>query len=467
MKRYSFTLIVAALAVLSTVSCKKFLERPPEGQMTEQEAFSSEANLVAYANGIYTLLAENSFYSGRHQVLNELLGDHYKGDRYTGDYAEIFKRQNSFFGGTRDDYYRTAYRIIANANNVILHLDVANNAVTKSILEGEAKLFRAIAHFEMVRMFAQPWGYSADNSHLGVPLRTEITLDPVQRSTVKQVYDQVIADLKDAEGLLPAANTNGKFYKATNWAAKAYLAKVYFQQNDFANAYNYANQVIASNKFFLDASFNNRFSQGLSTEGILVIGDQNSPNQFNPGGDLRGNFRSDISIPGFTFTDQFYAVATARPADLRKAAWYSNTLQTSYNVLLKYNKNFFDLPLVHLTEIKLIRAEAGAETGGANLAVAITDINDIMTRAYGGTTFNLPANATAGAVIAAARSERELEMVGEGNRTQEIKRIGARTGNNVDRRGSVWNCNGFILQFPKAEKDAYTPFVMNVEGGCF
>lgn len=467
MKRYSFTLVVAALLVLSTVSCKKFLERPPEGQLTEEEAFSSEANLVAYSNGIYTLLAENSFYSGRHQVLNELLGDHYRGDRFTGDYAEIFKRQNSFFGGTRDDYYRTAYRIIANANNVILHLDVASNAVTKSILEGEAKLFRAIAHFEMVRMFGQPWGYSSDNSHLGVPLRTIIDLGSVQRATVKQVYDQVIADLKDAEVLLPAANTNGKFYTATSWAAKAYLAKVYFQQNDFTNAYNYANQVIASNKFTLDASFNSRFSQGLSTEGILVIADQNSPNQFNPGGDLRGNFRSDLAIPGFTFTDQYYAVATARPADLRKAAWNSNTLQSGFNVLAKYNKNFFDLPLVHLTEIKLIRAEAGAETGGANLAVAITDINDIMTRAYGGTTFNLPANATAGAVIAATRSERELELVGEGNRTQEIKRIGARTGNNIDRRGSVWNCNGFILQFPKAEKDANTSFVMNVEGGCF
>ncbi|MFZ1534848.1 MAG: hypothetical protein WAT14_11790, partial [Chitinophagaceae bacterium] len=81
--------------------------------------------------------------------------------------------------------------------------------------------------------------------------------------------------------------------------------------------------------------------------------------------------------------------------------------------------------------------------------------------------FNLPLNASAAAVIAAARTERELELVGEGNRTQEIKRIGARSGTNVDRRGSLWNCNGFILQFPKAENDANTAFIMNIEGGCF
>ncbi|HQW92785.1 MAG TPA: RagB/SusD family nutrient uptake outer membrane protein, partial [Ferruginibacter sp.] len=174
----------------------------------------------------------------------------------------------------------------------------------------------------------------------------------------------------------------------------------------------------------------------------------------------------DLGIPGFTFTDQFYNIATARPADLRKA-WYSNSLQAGFNVLTKYNKNFFDLPLVHLTEMKLIRAEAGAEVGGANLAVAIADINELMTRAYGGTTFNLPPIANAALVISTTRAERELEMVGEGNRTQEIKRIGARNGTNIDRRNSVWNCPGFILQFPKAEKDANASFVLNPEGGCF
>ncbi len=467
MKRYYSLLLMLAVAMLGTTSCKKFLERPPEGQLAEEDAFKTQADVQAFSNGTYTLFSNAEFYSGRYQVLNELLGDHYKGDRFTGDYAEIYKRQNSFFGGTRDGYYNLAYRIIADANIILKHLDLATDPIVKSTLEGEAKLYRAISHFELVRLFAQPWGYSPDNSHLGVPLRTEVDLNSKQRATVKQVYEQVIADLKDAEGLLPTVTGSGKFTKPTALAAKAYLAKVYFQQNDFVNAYNYANQVISSNKFTLDANFNNRFSLGLSTEGILILADQTTPNQFNPGGELRGNFRSDLAIPGFTFTDAFYAVATARAADLRKAAWYSNTLQAGYNVLKKYNKNFFDVPLVHLTEIKLIRAEAGAETGGANLAVGITDINDIMTRAYGGTTFNLPANSTAPVVIATVRSERELEMVGEGNRTQEIKRIGARNGTNVDRRNSVWNCNGFILQFPKAEKDANSAFVMNVEGGCF
>ena len=440
------------------------LERPPEGQLTQAEALKSEADLISFANGMYPYLSDDDFMGGRFQVLNELLGDEYKGDKFTGDYGEIYKRQNSFFGGTRDAFYNKGYKIINRSNIIIDNLGLATTQ--KNELEGHAKFFRGLAHFELVRMFAQPFGYNSDNNQLGIPLRINLGLESSPRATVKQVYDQIILDLKEAESLLPATSANGKFYSVTKWAAKAYLAKVYFQMNDFANAYNYADQVIKSNNFQLDSTYDKRFSEGLSKEGIFVIANKNSSPSYNPGGGLRGNFRSDQNPPGFNLTDKYYSYATQKAVDVRKA-WYSNTLQPGLNVITKYNVNFFDLPIVHLTEIKLIRAEAGAETGASNLTTAIGDINDILTRAFGGTTLNLPATAAASLVITTARSERELEMVGEGNRTQEIKRIGVRTNVSIDRRNSPWNCPGFILQFPKAEQDANASFLLNPEGGCF
>ncbi len=461
MKRIHIISALFAVAVFST-SCEKYLERPPEGQLTKEEAIKDEQTLSNFTNGIYTQVADAAFMGGRYAVLNELLADHYKGDKFTGDYAEIYRRQNSFFGGTRDAFYNKGYEIINRSNIVLENLGFA--VAQKSAIEGQARFFRGMAHFELVRMFAQPYGYSSDNTHPGIPLRISVTVTSVNRATVNEVYAAIIADLKEAESLLPAEPAGGKYYSATSWAAKAYLAKVYFQMNNFAEAYNYANQVVTSNRFTLDATHATRFSEGLSTEGIFVI--RNTPNGFTPGGELRGNFRSDQAPPGMTLTDVFYNAATSRSADVRKA-WYSNTLQAGANVLTKYNKPFFDLPIVHLTEIKLIRAEAGAELGGASLATAITDMNDILRRAYGGTTFNLPATASAATVIATARTERELELVGEGNRNQEIKRIGARSGTNIDRRGSAWNCNGFILQFPKGESDANSAFQLNPEGGCF
>ncbi len=465
MKRIYWQSITLILAVaLFTTGCKKFLERPPEGQMTEEEALKDENGVLEFLNGEYTLLGDGDFMGGRVQSLTDMLADELDGSRFTGDFSEIYKRQNSIFGDVRNNFYKKGYRIINVANGVLRKLPLvsANNADN---VKGQALFFRAVAHFEMVRLFAQPWGYTSDNSHYGIPLRTEIVIGSVQRATVKQVYDQVIADLKDAETLLPETFTGN--YKATRWAAKAYLAKVYFQMNDFPNAYKYASEIAANSMFTLDAGFGTRFSPGQSREGILVIA--NETTRFQPGGELRGNYRSDLGIPVLNFTSQFYSVVTADPLDIRKA-WYSNTLQSGYYVTTKYNRDFFDLPIVHLTEIKLILAESGAEIASSNataLSNAITNLNDLMRRAYGGTSRNLASNATAALVISTARRERELELVAEGSRYHEIKRIGARSGTNIDRRGSVWNCNGFILQFPKGEQDAFASFVMNPEGGCF
>lgn len=464
MKRVLYIVLMALFVSGSFSSCKKFLERPPEGQMKEEDALKTEADFMAMVNGQYTLIADPQLYGGRLQTMSEFLADEIDGSRLQGDYSEIFRRQNSIFGGFRDDFYKKGYRLINVSNKLMTKLALVSSANLDNA-KGQILFFRAIGHFEMVRFFAQPYGYSPDNSHDGIPLRTEVFLGSVQRSTVAEVYTQIINDLKEAEQLLPETYTGN--YNATKWAAKAFLAKVYFQMNDFANAYNYAAQVVANNTFVLDAAYNLRFSPALSKEAILAI--QNVTNYYSPGGELRGNYRSDQNIPLLTYTNQFYTFATQDPADVRKA-WHSNTLQSGYNVLTKYNRDFFDLPIVHLTEIKLILAESGAEIAGSNaaaLSAAITNINHILTRAYGGTSRNLGVNATAGLVISTARKERELELVGEGNRYHEIKRIGARNNTSVDRRGSPWNCNGFILQFPKAEQDAMSSFRLNPEGGCF
>ncbi|HVU58588.1 MAG TPA: RagB/SusD family nutrient uptake outer membrane protein [Puia sp.] len=461
MRKIIFFLLIVLTAA---GSCSKFLDRPPQGQLSKEEVFATDSNIVALANGIYTYLGDGTFLGGRVQGLSDMLADQLDGSKLTGDFSEIYKRQNSIFGGTRDDMYKKGYLGVITANYILENIGSVSSE-HQAYLKGESLFFRGMIHFELVRLFAQPWGYSSDNSQPGIPLRLSSSTASIGRSTVKEVYDQVIADLKSADSLLPDdAGDGGKFYTATKWIAEAYLAKVYFQQNDFANAFAYADAVIKSGKFQLDADYASRFSLGLTKEAILRL--PNDVGHFQPGGEYISNWRSDTKAPTLYFTSQYYSYATGDPAD-KRVAWYSNSLQAGYNSLTKFNFNYMEEPITHITEIYLIRAEAGAELGGGSLATSITDINLILTRAYGGTSRNLSAGSTAAAVITAARTQRELEMVGEGNRLQEIKRIGARSGANIDRRGSPWNCNGLILQFPKAEQDANAAFQLNPEGGCF
>lgn len=453
---YLFILIAAT----SLAACSKFLERPPAAKQEEAEALKTEANVLAVLNGTYNTLGGGTIYGGRIQIISELMADNLDGQLLSEDFGEIYRRKTSIFGDFKGDYYKEAYLIVYKANKVLQYL-MNVGADKKDRVEGEAKFLRAVAMFEVVRFFAQPYGNTADNGHLGVPIRLVPDIKPIDRATVKEVYAQILSDLGDAARLLPA--NNGEY--ASKYAALAFLAKVHFQMNDFAKAYEYANEVLvqastAGSSFSFDPTIDTRWSLGQSKEGILFI--KNRTGNFEPGKDLRDRFRSDVRLPILYFNSQTYS-QFLRPNDKRKA-WLNNTKYADKIVLTKYNHDQFDLPIVHVTEIKLIRAEAAAELNDPQkLTVGLKDINDILQRAG---LDKLLDGTSAALIISAARREREEEMIGEGNRLNEIKRIGVRNNQNIDRRGSPFNCNGFILQFPNNEKAGNANFVMNAEGGC-
>lgn len=451
-------LLLILFAVISIAGCKKFLEKPPQGKLQEDEALVDEASLQNFLNGTFFTQA-NEIYNGRLWFINDLMSDQVNGLLYSEDNGEIFNRRTSIFGAFKNDTYTRIYQNIYRANKVLEKLSLAST--NKNKIEGEARFIRGLMHFEAVRMWAQPWGFTADNSHLGVPIRTLPNIAVIDRSTVKEVYDTLVADLQAAEQLLPDAPVLGY---PSKWAAKAVLAKVYFQQNNFAKAFDYANQVIRSNKFSMDDMQTKRFSLDVSKE--VIYGFKNTKDVLEPGGELRDRYRSDAGNfnpnSDFKVSNQFFNLATQQGD--QRAAWY--TTIDGYHPLTKYNGNQFNVSVIHLTEMKLIRAESGAELGGANLAVAIEDINDILSRAYAGPSMNLPATASAADVIRVTRTQRELEMIGEGNRLQEIKRLTARTNASPDRRGATPFCPGMVLQFPQGEQAGNINFIMNTEGGC-
>ncbi|RZK60008.1 MAG: RagB/SusD family nutrient uptake outer membrane protein [Pedobacter sp.] len=444
--------IVLSVITVASTGCKKFLETPPIESLPKDVAIADETGLKSVMNSAYQIVGGGNMFGGKIQAINELLADQLNGSLLNGDFGEIFGRKTSVFGDYKNGMYTDMYQTIFRANTVLENLDKAVSV--KDNLEGQAKFIRALTHFQVVQLFAQPYGFTADNSHLGVPIRTSTAIDAGVRATVKQVYDQIIADLKVAEVKLP--DDNGGY--ATKWAAKALLAKVYFQMNDFANAYLYSNQVITSNKFVLD-TYASRFATTGSKESIFrIIYTQNG---YDPGSELKGQFRSDNNAPTLRFTTDFYAsVNTAN--DTRKAL-FETVKYPGIIAIKKYNADHIEVPVLYLTEMKLIRAESAAETG-TNLTVGAQDINDILNRAYAGTK-TIPLASSASLIKSNARFERSIELAGEGNRLSEIKRIGAK-GENIDKRGAVWNCPGLILQFPQGEMASNTSFQRNIEGGC-
>ena len=457
MKFSKITIPVLAVTIGFT-ACKK-IEITPDGTVETSQAITRESDVKDVLNAAYSPLAGGSFYGGRLQKVSEYLADQANGASVTGYDGDIVNYRSSPNGGTFD-VYKEPYYIIQRANKVLENIGlVTSSTAAKDNYSGQAKFLRAVGHFELVRLFAQPYGYTSGNTQPGIVIRTisEQELGRA-RNTVDEVYTTVLNDLRDAQNLLPA--TNGIY--PTKWAAKGYLAKVFFQMNKFDSAWKYANEVITGSTAVFDNDSNfvtKRFNNPVSSEAIFYL--VNDPNNVRFGG-LRNDGATAIGL-ALPITSATYNAGIANSKDFRRK-WYTNT--AGIYGINKYKANPFVLPVLHITEMKLIRAESAAELN-TNLATAIADINDITNRAYNATLPPLLAGASAATIKNRVRNERKLEMIYEtGDRLQEIKRIGAKGEPSVSHGGAVWNCNGMVLQFPASEFNVNANFIPNLTGGC-
>lgn len=454
--------IILAL-VISFSSCRKWLEITPEGEVPESEAVKTQQDLQNLLNSSYDALANH--YNGRVQFFNELLGDNLERPQ-SGFTVPVYLRTTNYFNSDVGGLYNDIYNVVFRLNFLMFKIEegvIPVDAEFKVRATAEAKFLRAMAHFDLVRIWAQPYGYTANNSHPGIVIRNEVDTKPKARASVADVYSFILDDLAAAAANLP--DNNGNY--ANKDAAKALLANVRFQQNDFPNTLALCNELLA--KYTMDSTLN-RFENVLtSPEKIFAfvstgVADNRTATYVN-------NFRivnpSNPSPNRLSRT--LYYEATADTNDQRSkfyAIFNQGTSSETYGIT-KFNGDFFSNPMFYASQLKLMRAEALVKSSGS-LSQAIDDVNAIIERAYKNSNNNLPSNTAAADVLTMIRKQRRLEFPLEGVRTQDLKRIGALedpTGSGiVSIRGAKWNCNGLALQFPVNENTSI--FEFNQEGGC-
>jgi hypothetical protein len=113
--------------------------------------------------------------------------------------------------------YRFYYRLISNANILINGIDgVPGSTNDKRMIKGQALVYRAWAHFQLVQLWGERYKVGGNNTQLGVPLLLNNTLEGQPRETVEKVYTQVNKDIDEAITLLAG-------YTRTGTAAKSNL----------------------------------------------------------------------------------------------------------------------------------------------------------------------------------------------------------------------------------------------------
>jgi hypothetical protein len=450
------------------VGCKKWIEVDPTEPLAE-EAIRSGDDLRKLVNSCYDVLG--NVFDGNIQNTAEMLSDNLARPITNNDFIAIYERDVNFFTGFTNTLYADLYRAVYRANTAIESVDFVSNITDneKQKIIAESRFIRAICHYWALKLWAQPWGYTSDNSHLGIVIRDEASPFPKTRSTVADCYEFIIEDLQFAVENLPSSNPG----YADIYSAAALLTQVLFQKMDYQGAINYANEVINSGRFTLLDNLDTY--QAFSPEAYLTANTETVfgifSSQVNGFVDIRNEGFRNNYWPGaagaqLSYSPELNNFLNLSPTDARIDAWTSQ--EGGQIVSKRFGSNatesfFFSIPIIRLTHIHLIRAEAIAMVNG-DLSVAIEDINAIRDRAFGVGLNDMPSGATAQQIILAARDEFRKETISEGYRIDQIKRIGA-SGENILVRGAPWNCPGMAIQFPNSEFTGAS-FVGNPEGGC-
>ena len=166
--------ILIYLPILLLLSCNDFLDREPVEQTSfEQQLATIEGHQEAL-NGLYTEYEE--LYSGISFVYADALGGNVKFAPNRQNEPNIdplidtsYRFQETADDGTFEPFYENAYSII-NAANLILENIAPVNAdqSLKDRIQAEALAIRASIHFELLRLFAQPYNFTTDASHIGI-----------------------------------------------------------------------------------------------------------------------------------------------------------------------------------------------------------------------------------------------------------------------------------------------------------
>ncbi|GMQ24672.1 RagB/SusD family nutrient uptake outer membrane protein [Algoriphagus sp. oki45] len=235
--------LLASTAMMVAVSCSEdFLEVPPVGQL-------SEAQLTSLAGLDASLIAAYSQVNGRgnrlgspsNWVWGSIRGGEANKGTDPGDFATINPIQrfeNDAAGGNMGDKYNVCYEGIARANNVLRLLesrqaDVTDNDVIR--LSSQARFLRAHFYFELARDYNRT-PYVDETVDYGSGLE-EVKND-------KDLWPFIIADLEYAIANLPV--TQPQVGRVNQWAAKAYLGKVFMYTKEYSRAKALFDDVIAN-----------------------------------------------------------------------------------------------------------------------------------------------------------------------------------------------------------------------------
>lgn len=430
------SLLGSALLLAFTSCNKQFDSLKPSNVVFEGSLLANKEGLKQAVNGIYTSLVNaptlsNSSYDYYYNFLNisEFRGNNVVyaveppgNDKDREEDAYYYVNSSQAKQTMSYTVWRVTYSIIVGINKILKAIPEDTQDPVYLQMRGEMHYLRALLNFNLVNVFGRPYYQSAETNP-GIMLKKTDDQKGLPRSTVKETYDFIIADLQQSLLELRDKTTNNYVSPV---AAQALLSRIYLYRGGTPatpavqankDAVKYATTVIntAGVSLVQDpvkyAGFFNLNNTTSNTEIIFALDYRYNSSSFyqffvkDRPASQRGELKAS---PDY--------VALLSAGDLRK-----NFIKPD-NTILKYvgdGVTFNNAPFIclRLAEVYLNRAEANAKLG--NTAAALEDVNIIRKRA------GLPAVDLSGAALMdEILLQRRLELAFEGHAAFDYFRNG-------------------------------------------
>ena len=443
MKRNIIYLTLIAACLHS--SCKKDLLSPDSKTAVstlDLAQFSTKERIDAQVLGLYAGIRNGNFYGGRYPVYNEVRADNFIAQSTNA--VTAYQTYNFTAGnGAQEvtDFWGSAYNTINRCNLFIEGMTtkgtgIVGDALAKNYV-AEAKVIRAIAYYSLLQLYARPY-WDGNGSKPGLPIR--LTGNSVAgnydlaRSSVADVYAQVIKDLNEAEADLPLSYTAAvnNVIRTHRNTAIAFKTRVYLSMQRYADVITEAEKIVSSSftatsgvlhalQPDVTAVFKSPY---LTTESIFSM-------PFVPGTETGGG---QSALSSYFFGIKLYSLnpqgAIGDPAftqaDKRRSFI---TISAGLPYLSKFPigaaQGYSDyVPVIRYAEVLLNLGEARVRSGNAVDPQAIALLNAVHGRSDASTTYTVANFSSAQALADAFLRERNIEFLGEGLRSPDLLRLG-------------------------------------------
>lgn len=447
MRKYIYSFSAALILTAGFSSCvkDKYLNPASQTSLSDATAFDNKTRIENQITGIYSALKSGQLLGGRYFIYQDVKGENFlsnDGNRVTARAAWEFSELAS--DNEVNNLWASCYTAINRVNIFLEGMAAKGNGVAGADaprFNAEARLCRAMAYYSLLNVYCYPYANS-NGGRPGVPLRlTAIKgsgYNDLKRSTVAEVYAQIIADLNFAEQNLPltygtgVANNVARAHRNTAIALKS---RVYLSMGSYANVITEANKIVSAAAPFtsatgvphaLSASLPNVFTTYTTTESIFSMpftttdppGTQNQLGFYYMPLGVGGANGIFYLNPAGIIADPSWTAADARRGFILTNGgkqWLSKFASPG---------PFLDwAPVIRYPEVLLNLSEALARTTGTVDARAVALLNAVRNRADATTTFTTASFANSADLINAILRERNIEFLGEGIRSLDIIRL--------------------------------------------